>query len=391
MFFPELEKPENIKILVVDDDDQIRDNIAEVLSQEGYQVYVASTGKEALQKVEEISPDIILTDYVMPEVDGIALCKNIKNNPDTLDIGVILITGLQDLDTKIKGLSAGADDFLTKPFLFPELIARIKSLAKIKKYRDFMKNYQQILEREVAKQTARLQKANLQLRLAFSEIKNLSLEVIYRLSKAAEYRDEHTGQHILRVSSYSEVIGKKLGLTDEQLELLKYGSPLHDIGKLGIPDYILLKPGKLTPDEWEIMKLHTIIGAEILQGSKIKYLKAAEKIALFHHERWDGKGYPYGLKGKKIPLFARITAIADVFDALTTNRPYRKAIDIDTAFKMIQEEAGTHFDPELVKIFLDIKKEIVEIKEYLKDEEELPNLSQLRFKSFLSSRAFKTA
>ncbi len=391
MFFPELEKPENIKILVVDDDVQIRDNIAEVLSKEGYKVYVASTGKEALEKIENISPDIILTDYVMPELDGIALCKNIKANPDTLDIGVILITGLQDLDTKIKGLSAGADDFLTKPFLFPELIARIKSLAKIKKYRDFLKNYQHILEREVAKQTSRLQKANLQLKIAFSEIKSLSLEVIYRLSKAAEYRDEHTGQHILRVSNYCEAIGKKLGLTDEQLELLKYGSPLHDIGKLGIPDYILLKPKKLTPEEWEIMKLHTIIGAEILQGSKIKYLKAAEKIALFHHERWDGTGYPHGLKGKEIPLFARITAIADVFDALTTNRPYRKAIDIEIAFKMIKEEAGTHFDPELVKVFLDIKKEIVEIKEHLKDEEELPNLSQLKFKRLLNSRAFKTA
>ncbi|MFN3505725.1 MAG: HD domain-containing phosphohydrolase [Caldimicrobium sp.] len=363
--------PRTIKILVVDDDINIREGLKEVLLSEGYIVELAENGKSALEKISNFCPDIILTDYMMPEMDGIELCKIIKNNPETLDIGVILITGVGDLETRIKGLMAGADDFLNKPFMLPELQARIKSLSKVKLYHDFLKNYQKKLEEEVEKKTAELTQSNLKLQLVLHEIKDLSLEIIYRLAKAAEYRDEHTGFHIQRIAHYSVVIGVHLGLSNEALDVLRYAAPLHDIGKLGIPDAILLKPGALSPKEWEVMKTHTLIGANILKESKIKYLKAAEKIALYHHERWDGTGYPTGIKGTKIPLFARIVALADVFDALTTDRPYRKALPIEEAFTILKKGQGSHFDPELVDIFFKIKDEILAIKELFKDEEEV--------------------
>jgi len=370
MYLPELDNPKYIKILVVDDEEEVRKLISDFLSSEGYQIYTASNGKEALKIISEKEPDIVLIDYMMPELDGISLCKTIKNNPDTIDMGVILITGINDMETRLKGLSAGADDFLNKPIFFPELITRIKSLSKIKKYRDFLKNYQHALEEEVEKKTAELRTTNLRLHLAYNEIKKLSLEVIHLLAKTAEYRDKHTGYHIQRVSEYCVRIAKYINLSQEEIELIKYASPLHDIGKLGIPDKILLKPGPLTPEEREIMKLHPIIGAKILEGSENKYLQVAEKIALYHHEKWDGTGYPTGLKKEKIPLFARITAIADVFDALTSDRPYRKAISVKDAFKIIKIGRGTHFDPHLVDVFLKIKDEILEIRELFKDEEE---------------------
>lgn len=383
MFFPGEDLKRIMKILVVDDDPAIRDTLREILLSEGYEVETAEDGKRALEQIPLFSPDIILTDYLMPEMDGITLCKIIKNDPETVDIGVILITGVGDLETRVKGLLAGADDFLNKPFMLPELQARIKSLTKVKLYHDFLKDYQRRLEEEVEKKTNELLKSNLNLQLALNEIKDLSLEIIFRLAKAAEYRDEHTGYHIQRIAHYTVAIGVHLGLNNETLEVLRYASPLHDIGKLGIPDAILLKPGALTKEEWEIMKEHTLIGANILKDSKIKYLKAAEKIALYHHERWDGSGYPEGLKGEKIPLFARITAIADVFDALTTDRPYRKALSVEEAFTIIEEGKGKHFDPELVNIFFKIKEEILTIRELFKDEEE-PHI--FKFTKFFHQR-----
>lgn len=376
MFFPEKDIERVIKILIVDDDPDIRESLSEILISEGYQVETAENGKEALKKFSNFEPDIVLTDYLMPEMDGIALCKFIKNDQTLVDTGVILITGVNDLETRVRGLLAGADDFLNKPFMLPELQARIKSLSKVKLYHDFLKNYQKKLEEEVVKKTADLLKANLDLKIAYEEIKDLSLETIYRLAKAAEYRDEHTGYHIQRIAHYSVAIGVHLGLSNDALDVLRYASPLHDIGKLGIPDAILLKPGALTASEWEIMKMHSIIGAEILSGSKIRYLKAAEKIARYHHEKWDGTGYPEGLRGEKIPLLARITALADVFDALTTDRPYRKAMKIEEALEIIKSGRGSHFDPLLVDTFFKVKEEILSIRELFKDDE-IPHLFKL--------------
>lgn len=374
MVIPERTLDRIIKVLVVDDDQAIREAIMEILTNEGYLVTTAEDGKKALDLLGSFKPDVVLTDYLMPEMDGITLCKIIKNNPETVDIGVILITGVNDLETRVKGLLAGADDFLNKPFMVPELQARMKSLSRVKLYHDFLKDYQKKLELEIERKTADLLKINLNLQMAINEIKDLSLEIIYRLGKAAEYRDEHTGYHIQRISHYSALIGVHMGLSEEAIEVLRYASPLHDIGKLGVPDSILLKPGSLSSEEWQIMKLHTVFGAEILKGSKVKYLKAAEKIALYHHEKWDGSGYPEGLKGTKIPLFARITAIADVFDALTTDRPYRKALSLDEAFEIIAKGRGTHFDPEIVDVFFDIQEELLSIRELFKDEEEISHL-----------------
>ncbi|WP_051173056.1 HD domain-containing phosphohydrolase [Thermodesulfobacterium hveragerdense] len=377
MFLPEIEDPKNIRVFLVDDDDQIRTSLSEVLSLEGFQVFSAKNGQEFLAKLENIDPDIALIDYLLPGgLDGLSLCKIIKNDYKTFDIGVIIITGVNDLETRINCLAAGADDLLTKPIFIPELFVRIKTLSKNKKYREFLKNYQHNLEKEVIQKTRELQKIYLGLSEAQEEIRKLSLEIIQRLAKAAEYRDEHTGAHIHRISFYCTKIADALNLSKDQIEILQYASPLHDIGKLGIPDKILLKPGPLTQKEWEIMKLHTVIGAQILEGSNLKYLKAAQKIALYHHERWDGRGYPFGLKGNKIPLFARIVAIADVFDALTSDRPYRKALPYDLAFQVIKNEKGTRFDPELVDIFLKIKPELVEIKVLFQDEE-IPHLFKL--------------
>lgn len=376
MFLPEIEAPTNISVFIVEDDDKLRKSLEEILSSEGYRVISAKSGKEFLEKLEIANPDVALIDYFLPELDGLSLCKLIKNNPKTFDIGVIIITGCSDPKLKIKGLLAGADEFLTKPVEISELLVRIKALGRIKKYRDFFKEYQKTLEKEIEKKTRELQKAYLRLNQAYKEIKDLSLEVIYRLAKAAEYRDEHTGAHIHRLSFYCKRIGEALGLSTEQIEILQYASPLHDIGKLGIPDRILLKPGPLTSKEREVMKLHTIIGAKMLEGSNVKYLKSAEKIALYHHEKWDGSGYPFGLKGKKIPLFARIVAVADVFDALTSNRPYRKAFPFEVAVQIIKSEKGFHFDPEIVEVFLKVKTDLIEIKMLLKDED-IPHLFRL--------------
>ncbi|MCS7279729.1 MAG: response regulator [Thermodesulfobacteriaceae bacterium] len=381
MFWLGIEQSENIKVLVVEDDDEVRTAMVDFLIKEGYEVYSAKNGIEGFRKVLEVEPDVVLIDYLMPGMDGISLCKAIKNNSETVDIGVILITGVDDLEIRINGLEAGADDFLSKPFLIPELKARIRSLSKIKKYRDFLKSYQETLESEVERKTSDLLKAHLELKKAYEEIKELSLEIIYRLAKAAEYKDEYTGFHIQRISAYCVKMAESLGLNKEQIDLLKYGSPLHDIGKLGIPEKILIKPGILDEFEREIIKKHTLIGFKILEGSKIKYLQVAEKIALFHHERWDGTGYPYGLRGKKIPLFARITAIADVFDALTTDRPYRRALSISQALEIIKHSSGTHFDPELVNIFFKIKDQIIEIRNFFKDED--PKSDRLFLKFFL--------
>jgi len=375
-FEPDLHRP--LKVLIVDDDPDARELFSEILAEEGYLVETAVDGMEALDKLESFKPDLILTDYQMPRMDGITLCKIVKNNPETIDLGVILITGFNDFEVRVQGLSAGADDFLSKPVMLPELKARIKSLAKAKLYHDFLRDYQKRLEEEVEKKAADLIKANLALNLAYRELEDLSLEIVYRLARAAEYRDEHTGNHIQRISLYCVAIGERLGLTERQLDLLRYGSILHDIGKLGIPDEILLKPGSLTPEEWEIMKKHTIIGAEILKGTRIAYLKAGEKIALYHHERWDGKGYPFGLKGENIPLIARIVSVADVFDALTSKRPYRDAMDTETAFEFIASGKGTQFDPLVVDAFLGIKNQILEIKELYKDEGESHLFSLIR-------------
>ncbi len=316
---------------------------------------------------QERLPDVILLDVMMPGLTGLEVCQKLKADPRTQDIPVVIVTALGDVEDRVRALEAGADDFLTKPVALPELRARLQSLLEVKAHRDHLKRHQEWLEREVRKKTKELRKALEDLSEAHRKIKLLSLEVIFRLSRAAEYRDEHTGAHIQRMARYSEVIARRLGLNEEAVESILYAAPLHDIGKIGIPDEILLKPGPLNEQEWEIMKKHTEIGAEILHGTPSGFVRVGETVALYHHERWDGTGYPRGLRGNQIPLAARIVAVADVFDALTSDRPYRKALSLKEAFQIIEEGTGSHFDPRVARTFLEAKEEILAIKEALPD------------------------
>jgi len=351
------------RILVVDDEDRNLRLMEALLAPLGYAVELARDGEEALLKVQETHPDLILLDVMMPKLDGFEVAKRLKEDEETRVIPVVMVTALHEVEDRVKALEAGADDFLTKPVEKTELRARVRTLLKVKAYNDHMRNYQKDLEAEVAKRTEELHRA-------FQKIKAASLETIYRLARAAEYKDEDTGAHILRMSHYAAGVALKLGLSDAEAESILYASPMHDVGKIGIPDRILLKQGRLDPEEWAVMKQHTVIGGRILSGSKAEFIKLAEVIALTHHEKWDGSGYPNGLKGEKIPIAGRITAIADVFDALTSKRPYKEPFSLEKSFKIIREGRETHFDPAVVDAFFSITDEIFAIKERFKGENE---------------------
>jgi len=346
-----------VKILVVDDEDRNLRLMKLLLTSFGYDVLTASNGEEALEMVHDIPPDVILLDIMMPKMDGFEVAKQLKREEETKIIPIVMVTALNEVEDRVKALEAGADDFLNKPVDKTELRARVQSLVKVKAYNDHMQNYQKELEAEVAQRT-------IQLRQALKKLKEVSLESIFHLCRAAEYKDENTGDHIKRMSHYASAVARKMGLNKQTVEDLLYTAPMHDAGKIGIPDHILLKPSKLNDKEWETMKQHTIVGAQILTGSGAKFIKLAETIALTHHERWDGSGYPKGLKGSKIPLIGRIAAIADVFDALTSKRPYRmKPFSLEEAFNYIKEGRGRHFDPEIVDAFFAAEEEILLIKE----------------------------
>jgi len=322
----------------------------------GHEVILARDGEKALEKVREASPDLILLDVIMPKMDGFEVIKKLKESEDTRVIPVVMVTALREIENRVKALEAGADDFLSKPVDKVELRARVNSLIKVKAYNDHMRDYQKKLETEVERKTKQLSRA-------FKEIRKASLDTIIRLSRAAEYKDEETGNHIQRISYYAVVLAQKIGLSGKSVEEILYAAPMHDIGKIGIPERILLKRGKLDPDEWKIMKQHPIMGAQILGGSNGGFIRVAEVIALTHHERWDGSGYPKGLRCEDIPLVGRIVAICDVFDALVTDRPYRKAFSVEESLKIIAEGRGRQFDPMLVDTFFSLKHEILSIKE----------------------------
>ena len=348
------------KILVVDDEERNLRLMKAMLIPLGYEVVLARDGIEALDQVKKILPDVILLDIMMPKMDGFEVARQLKEDEEAKIIPIVMVTALKEVEDRVKALEVGADDFLTKPVDNTELRARVNSLLKVKAYNDHMLNHQKELEAEVAKRTE-------QLRQAFEKIKVASLDTIYRLSRAAEYKDEDTGAHIQRMSNYAATVAHKVGLNEEAKDAILYAAPMHDVGKIGIPDQILLKPGRLDPDEWEIMKQHSILGAQILEGSDAESIKLAEVVALTHHEKWDGSGYPKGLKGSEIPLAGRITAIADVFDALTSKRPYKEPFPLEKAFIIIKEGRGSYFDPLVVDAFFAVEDEILSIKEKYKD------------------------
>jgi len=348
------------RILVVDDDARNLRLLEAVLAPLGHDVLLAPNGQEALEVAGRDSVDLILLDGLMPGIDGFEVARRLKASEATRSIPIVLVAALSDVEHRIKALEAGADDFLHKPVDGTELRARVRSLLKVKAYHDHMRNHQEELEAEVARRTRDLSQSLNKLRLA-------SLETINRLSFAAEYKDEDTGQHIIRMSRYSAAIARQRRLDESVVELILYASPMHDIGKIGIPDYILLKPGKLDAGEWETMKKHTTIGAKILQGSDSDAIRMAERIAITHHEKWDGSGYPRGLRGEDIPIEGRITALADVFDALTTKRPYKEPFSVEKSLSIISGGRGAHFDPQVTEAFFSVKDEILAIRDAIKD------------------------
>ncbi len=349
------------RILIVDDEEAIRRLLYQKLSGEGYQCQEAGSADQALDKLGGNMVELVLLDIKMPGKSGVELLPEIKASyPDT---AVIMATATTDTSTAIQCMKQGAYDYITKPFNLDEVVLSVDRALEKRRLELENRDYQQHLEEMVARRTE-------ELRRAIEKIKLASLDTIHRLSRAAEYKDEDTGAHIKRMSQYSAAVARKMGLNEETMETIVYAAPMHDVGKIGIPDRILLKPGKLDPSEWEIMKQHTIIGAQILEGSDAEFIKLAKVIALTHHEKWDGSGYPKGLRSSKIPLAGRITAIADVFDALTTKRPYKEPFSLEKSFNIITQSRGNHFDPDVVDALFAIKDEILDIQEKYKDEHE---------------------
>ena len=346
-------------ILVVDDEKTIRRLLHQKLSSEGYQCQEATNAEQALEKLKNNLISLVVLDIKMPGKSGIELLPEIKAvHPNT---AVVMATATTDINTAIQCMKQGAYDYITKPFDLDDVLLSVDRALDKRRLELEIKESRQHLEEMVAERTA-------ELRQAIEKIKLASLDTIHRLAQAAEYRDEGTGARIKRIGQYSAAIARKMGLNEGEIENLLYAAPMHDVGKIGIPDHILLKPGELEPNEWEIMKKHTIIGAQILQDSEAESIRLAEVIALTHHEKWNGSGYPEGLEGTKIPLAGRIVAIADdVFDALTSNRPYREALPTEKSLGMIKEGRGSHFDPDVVDAFFRVEEEILSIRDRYKD------------------------
>lgn len=335
-------------ILVVDDTPENIDVLSAVLRPH-FKVKAAMNGRVALKiAAGKQKPDLILLDVMMPDMDGYEVCRHLKRDISTASIPVIFVTAKSEVADEQTGFDLGAVDYITKPISPPIVIARVKAhLALYDQARH--------LESLVAKRTEELDKAH--------------IEVIHRLGKAAEYKDNETGMHVIRMSHFSKFLAEKLDLGEEWVELLHKAAPMHDIGKIGIPDAILLKPGKLNEQELAVMQKHAEYGAKIIGESDVPLLKMAQEIAIYHHEKWDGSGYPYGLKGEQIPLSARIVAIADVYDALTSERPYKKAWTEQQALDFLQQQSGIHFDPELVPLFSQCLEQVREVQQRFTDNE----------------------
>ena len=335
-------------ILVVDDAPANIDLLVNTLKGD-YNVKAATRGERALQIVRSGDPpDMILLDIMMPGMDGFEVCRQLKEDFTTRHIPVIFITAKIGIEDEIRGLDLGAVDYITKPISPPVVQARVHTHLALY-------DQNRVLDQRVKEQTARLHETR--------------LRIIQRLGRAAEYKDNETGLHVIRMSHYSRFLGEAIGMSEAEAELLLNAAPMHDIGKIGIPDRILQKPGKLDAEEWAIMQTHSQIGADILgDAGDSDLLEMARIVALTHHEKWDGSGYPNGLVGEDIPRVGRIVAIADVFDALTSERPYKKAWPVERAVALLQEGAGSHFDPKLVPPFLEILPRVLEIKDHYAEE-----------------------
>lgn len=335
-------------VLVIDDTPSNLDVLTGILK-DTYQVKVAINGHIGIKIAKTVpQPDLILLDIMMPDIDGFEVCRQLKLQPNTAHIPIIFVTAKIDAEDEVKGLSLGAVDYLTKPITPQVALQRVKTHIALY-------DQQRALFSQVKEKTR--------------EINLGKLETLNILGRAAEFKDNETGMHVMRMSHYCEVLAKALGMTDEDAETLRDAAPMHDIGKIGIPDSVLLKPGKLDADEWTAMQKHVEYGVEILgRQSDSKLMQMAIQVAQYHHEKWDGTGYPNQISGEEIPLVGRIAAVADVFDALTAERPYKRAWSVDEALNLFKEQKGKHFDPRIVELLFENLPEILAIKERFKDE-----------------------
>ncbi|WP_285163284.1 response regulator [Shewanella goraebulensis] len=331
---------EKATVLIVDDTPENIDILVGILGAD-YKIKVAIDGPKALALAQKSSPDLILLDVMMPGMNGYEVCQKLKSEPLTCHIPVIFVTALADTEDETQGFALGAVDYITKPVSPAVVKARVKTHLSLY-------DQKRLLESEVELRT--------------KELRETRFEIIRRLGRAAEYKDNETGLHVIRMSHYARLLAIAAGHSSRFCELLYNAAPMHDIGKIGTPDAILRKPGKLDADEWKEMQAHAAIGAEIIGEHDDPLLQMAKRIALSHHEKWDGSGYPNGLSGEEIPIEGRIIAIADVFDALTSARPYKKAWTVEDTMGLIEKESGKHFDPELVEKFKSVLDDVKTIK-----------------------------
>ena len=331
------------KTILLVDDTPGNISLLNGLLEDSYNTKIATNGEKALKiAFSDTPPDLILLDIMMPEMDGYEVCQVLKSDELTQNIPIIFVTAMGEMKNEQKGLDMGAVDYITKPITPPILLSRVRTHLELKLHRDN-------LEGLVKKRTIQLNESH--------------RAAIFMLGEAGHFNDTDTGVHIWRMAAYSAAIARQLDWTSQDIELLELAAPMHDTGKIGIPDAVLKKPAKLDKEEWQIMMIHSEVGHRILCQSDAALFKLAAEVAMYHHEKWDGNGYPEKLKGEDIPTSARIVAIADVFDALTMKRPYKDPWPIEDSFAEIERSAGSHFDPKLVEAFMKIKDKIISIKE----------------------------
>ena len=342
-------------VMVVDDQSTGRAILEQVIKTLDERVVVEGFARpvDAVVWATRHVADLVLVDFMMPDMDGIELVGRLRSLPGYEHVPIVMVTSQDDKKIRYAALDAGITDFLTKPVDARECLARCRNLLTLRRQHIALEDRKRLLEGMVDEATR--------------EIREREKETLLRLARAGEFRDEETGYHLIRMARYSRLIANALGLDRDEAETIELAAPLHDIGKIGIPDGILLKPARLDEGEWATMQRHPVIGHEILKGSASKYVRMGALIALGHHERYDGKGYPNGLVGDHIPLCARIVAVADVYDALTSVRPYKKAWKTEDALEYIRAQGGKHFDPRLVEAFLGVSDKVTEIQRDLQD------------------------
>lgn len=342
-------------VAIIDDQATSRQILAEIIRKSigSVEIQLFEGAPEALEWMSGTSPDLIIADYKMPDMDGVEFTRRIRELPHVSDVPIVIVTIVEDREVRYQALEAGATDFLTKPVDRHECAARCRNLLTLRNQQHIIRDRADWLEQQV--------------RFATSEVRERERETLLRLAKAGEFRDEETLNHVLRVKRYTKLIALDLGFPEEEAEVMGLAATLHDIGKVGIPDGILLKAGSYSTSEKLLMQQHTRIGHNILKDSPSKYLQVGAIIALNHHEDFDGSGYPSGIRGDEIPMAARVVAVADVFDALTSSRPYKKPWSLEAAFDYLVNQSGKRFDPLCVEIFLANKEEVIAVHNELQD------------------------